>query len=245
MVKENIYEFKVTKSEKRPVETKRKNKDGEEETVTTEKSVKIPLNFFIQKPTRRLAEEAELFYSVQLSKAIKRGIVTKAMLVKKYNDSGGPLSEEDSRELLNGIKELNDLQNEYKLLNSVDKNNNEQKIKELENKIQVLRRDLINLETSLQSVYQHTADSKAERDTLLWYTINLSKFVDENGVTNDYFNGLDYEDKLEDFYNKFESEDKIEKEIVTKLSKVVGYWFYSQSSTKKEIEKFLKEDETG
>ena len=84
MPKENIYKFTVKRSEKRPVQTKRKNKDGEEETVTTNKTVKVPTDYILQKPTRRVAEDAEVFYSVQLSKAIKMGIVTKAMLVKKY-----------------------------------------------------------------------------------------------------------------------------------------------------------------
>ena len=93
MAKENIYDFKVNRFQKKQVETKRKNKDGEEETVTTEKRVKVPVTFVVERPTRRIAEEAELFYSVQLSKGIKMGIVTKAMLVKKYQDSGGALTE--------------------------------------------------------------------------------------------------------------------------------------------------------
>lgn len=242
MAKEYIYKFKAKKSLKKEVETKRKNKAGEEETVTTEKIVKVPVDFVIEKPTRRIAEEAELFYSIQLSKAIKMGIVTKAMLVKKYADSGGALSENESKEFLKGIRDLNELENEYKLLNATSKEDSKEKIEELEEKIQNVKRELIDLESSLQSVYQHTADSKAERDSLIWYTVNLSKVIDENGKPLNYFLGIDHEERLEDFYSKFESDDDLEVEIVTKLSKIVGYWFYSQSSTQKDIEKFLKED---
>lgn len=245
MAKENIYDFKVKKSEIRQVESKRKNKKGEEETVTTEKKVKVPVTFVIERPTRRISEEAELFYSIQLSKGIKMGIVTKAMLVKKYQDSGGALTENEAKDLLKGMRDLNDLENEYKLLNSTEKKENKKRIEEVETEMQSLRRDLVNMETSLQSVYQHTADAKAERETLAWYTINLSKFIDQGGKPQNYFEGLDYEEQLEDFYNKFESEDETEVEIVTKLSKIISYWFYSQSSTRKDIEKFLEEDGIG
>ena len=48
MAKENIYDFKVSRFEKKQVETKRKNKNGEEETVTTEKKVKVPVTFFLK-----------------------------------------------------------------------------------------------------------------------------------------------------------------------------------------------------
>ena len=243
MAKENIYEFKVTKSEKRQVETKRKNKNGEEETVTTNKTVKVPVNFVVEKPTRRISEEAEVFYSVQLSKAIKMGIVTKAMLIKQYADSGGALSEEEGRELLKGMRDLNDLENEYKLLNATNKEEEKEKIQELEVKIQLIRRDLLNLESSLQSVYSHTADAKAERETLVWYAINLTRILDKEGKPSRYFKGIDYEEQLEDFYDKFENEENVDFDIVNKLSKIIGFWFYSQSSTKKDIKEFLKEDE--
>ena len=240
MPKENIYQFTVKKSEKKQVETKRKNKDGEEETVTTNKTVKVPVTYVLQKPTRRLAEDAEVFYSVQLSKAIKMGIVTKAMLVKKYQDSGGALSEEETRELLKGIRDLNDLENKYKLLHATGENEEEKE--KVGKDIQTLRRDLIALESSLQTVYQHTADAKAERETLVWYIINLTKVIGQDGKPKDYFNGIDYDEQLEDFYDKFEDESSDDFAIVNKLSKAVGYWFYAQSSTQKDIDKFLKED---
>ena len=131
------------------------------------------------------------------------------MLVKKYSDCGEALSENESKEFLKGIRDLNDLQNEYKLLNATSKEDNKEKIEELEIKIQNVKKELIDLESSLQSVYQHTADAKAERDTLIWYTINLSKIIDENNKPKNYFLGLDYEERLEDFYNKFESDNNL------------------------------------
>lgn len=242
MSKKSIYEFTETKSEKQAIEKKRKNKDGEEETVISNKTVKVPVKFVIEKPTRRMADDAEVYYSVQLSKAIKMGIVTKAMLVKKYADNGGALSDDESKELLQSLKKLNDMETEFQLIKALDDPKEKDKADKLELKINSLRRDLVNLETSLQTVYQHTADAKAERETLLWYVINISKIVNEDGENESFFNGIDFEEKLEDFYAKYEEEDGFYYDAVIKLSKIVGYWFFSQDATSDDIDKFVKQD---
>ena len=244
MAKNNIYEFTVDKSEKKKAEVKRKNKEtGEVETILQNKTVKTPVKFIIKKPTRRLADEAEIYYSVRLSKAIKMGIVTKAMLIKKYADTGGALSENESKNLLKSIKELNELENEYKLLKVTKKKEDEKRIEELELEISKLKRHMIDLESSLQSVYQHTADAKAERETLLWYVVNLAKHVNENEEELDWFEGLDTEEKLENFYEKYDTEEGFDFEVVSKFSKAIGYWFYAQESSPEQIDKFIKKDE--
>ena len=102
---------------------------------------------------------------------------------------------------------------------------------------------MIDLESSLQSVYQHTADAKAERETLLWYVVNLAKYVGEDEKELDWFEGLDAEEKLEDFYQKYDTEEGFDFDVVSKISKVVGYWFYAQESSPEQIDKFIKRDE--
>ena len=165
------------------------------------------------------------------------------MLIKKYADTGGALSENESKNLLKSIKELNDLENEYKLLKATNKDKDEKRITELELEISKLKRHMIDLESSLQSVYQHTADSKAERETLLWYVVNLAKYVDENEEELDWFEGLDAEEKLENFYEKYDTEEGFDFDVVSKISKIVGYWFYAQESSPEQIDKFIKRDE--
>jgi len=243
MAKEIIYEFTIKKSEVKKVETQRKNKDGEEETVLSNKTVKTPVKIVVQKPTRRMADDAEVHYSVELSKAIKMGIVTKAMLIKKYADNGGALTEDESKELLRSLKKLNDLENEYQLIVGTKDKKQKKKADELEVEIISLKRDMQALETSLQSVYQHTADAKAERSTLMWYVINLAKEETSDGSLVSFFNGVDFEQQLEDFYDKFESGKGFDYEVVSKFSKIIGYWFYSQESTKEDIDKFIESDE--
>jgi len=235
-----IYEFTLKKKVKKQVEQKRTTKDGEEEIVLVNKTVSVPVKFVVKKPTRRLVDDAEVFYSVQLSKAIKMGIVTKAMLVKKYADNGGALSEEENKHLLKSLKALNDMQNEYQLLEVSKKKEDEQKKEELKLKIVSLQREMQELEASLQSVYEHTADAKAEQETLLWYASNLAQIETEGGF-KDFFEGDDFEEKREDLYEKFEDEKGFDYEATSIICKVIGYWVYNQNCEKKDIEKFIKD----
>jgi hypothetical protein len=242
MAKEIIYEFTIKKPEVKQVETTRTNKKGEKETVLSNKTVKTPVKIVVEKPTRRMADDAEVHYSIQLSKAIKMGIVTKAMLIKKYADNGGALTEDESKELLRSLKKLNDLENEYKLIAGTKDETKKERSKELEVEIISLKRDLQALESSLQSVYQHTADAKAERSTLMWYVINLVKKETEDKKLVSFFKGIDFEEQLEDFYDKYESENGFDFDVVSKVSKIIGYWFYAQESSKEDIDAFIKDD---
>ena len=89
MSKKIIYDFEVfLEKEVEETETKQvKNKEtGDTEEVSTKKKVKkeIPYSVLIYEPSRRQVEEADMEFSVEMSKCIKRGILTKAMLAKKY-----------------------------------------------------------------------------------------------------------------------------------------------------------------
>lgn len=233
----NIYEFIVEKKTKEQVETVRKNKDGEEETVTKNKTVKVPVKFIVKKPTRRMIDAAEEFFAIQLSKNVKKGIVTKAMLSKKYADTGGTLTEDEGKEMIRAVQRSNELSNEIQKLIAIKADKNE--INKLEEELLITRKNLIELENSLQGVYQNTADSRAERSTLIWYVIHLSKYVDE-GQEKDFFKGLIYEDRLEDLYEKDESEDEFTIQALNKLMRAVSYWHYTGDSDKEKIDEFIK-----
>ena len=48
---------------------------------------------------------------------------------------------------------------------------------------------------------------------------------------------------IDDFYEKFDSEEGFDFDVVSKVSKVVGFWFYAQDSSKEQIDEFIKQDE--
>ena len=121
-----IYSFSVEidKEVKETVTKKRKNKEtGKMEEVSIEETVKkpVPIKIILKEPNRRDLEEADIEYSIEMSKCIKRGILTKAMLAKKYSDTGGLLTEEDAKLLTRRYSELGELQNRYSRLSSKPK----------------------------------------------------------------------------------------------------------------------------
>ena len=83
-MKKWLYDFDVKKDVRKEVEEKSKNDKGEDVTVTTTVTEQEPFTFSIQKPTRKLYEEAELFYAVKLSEGIKAGLLTRPLLAKRY-----------------------------------------------------------------------------------------------------------------------------------------------------------------
>lgn len=239
MAKGSIYTFTVDKKEKKEVEVKRKNKEtGEEEKVIQNKTVKTPVKFYVKKPTRRIADEGETYYAAELSKNVKKGIVTKAMLAKQYIDTGGTFTEAEGKSILVLMKEVDDLKGKYQLLKSTD--GSEKEAEELEEKIIAKQKTLIEIENSTQAVYQHTADARAERATLLWYTIQLAFQEGEDEDWLPYFDGAIYEERLENLYDKEEEEeDEFDFMVTNKFMKAVSYWFYSQSVKQDEIDKFV------
>ena len=175
-----IHKFTVKKTILKDKTVERENKEtGETETVTTQQKVKVPVEVSLMKPSRRMIDEAEIFYSVELSNAVKKGILTKAMLVKKYADTGGTLTEDETKDMLRTMKEYNDLKNEYQLLKT--KNEDPERQKELEEKMLFTNRQILELEASLQGVYHHTADARAERAKLV-----TSSSVNKDAETPDF-----------------------------------------------------------
>ena len=63
------------------------NEKGEEVKVTSKVKTTVPVKLGIKKPTRRLFDEAELFYGVRLSEGIKAGLLTRALLAKRFKVS--------------------------------------------------------------------------------------------------------------------------------------------------------------
>jgi hypothetical protein len=245
MAQGNIYKFTLNKAEKKKVEVERKNKEtGETETILQNKTVKTPFEFVIKKPTRRIIDEAEAQYAIELSKNIKKGIVTKDMMVKKYADTGGALSEEEVKDMLRKLQKSNELANKIQLLSVTNKKENEKEIEELEQELLVLRKELVDIEMSMQGVYEHTADARAERSMLLWYTIQLAKKIEEK-EEKEFFDGIIYEDQLENLYEKDESGDEVEKEALSNFMLIVSYWFYNNNATENQIKEFIEKQKSG
>ena len=251
MEKKVIYEFKVEKEEEVEEESIRnkKNKEtGETEKVTTTKTVtkEIPYKIKIYEPSRRQVEEADMEFSIEMSKCIKKGILTKAMLAKKYSDSGGLLTEDDSKDLIRLYKELAETQSDLAKLISKKKKTPGEKDKEgeLTEVFASLRKRIVDLETTYQNVFNHTADTKAQNRTIVWYMLNLSA-VEGPGGEEPLFPGNTAEEVENSYYAKDEEGDEIYELSREKLMTFVSFWYFSQNAQPEDFEKLEADMDAG
>jgi hypothetical protein len=239
-----IYSFNVEleKETKEVSKKKQKNKEtGEMEEISVEKMVKkeIPIKIILKEPSRRQMEEADMEYSIEMSKCIKRGILTKAMLAKKYSDSGGLLSEEDAKHLTRQYGELGDMQNKYTRLSAKPKKNpgDEKRLKAFMGHMADLRRQIVDMETSYSSLFNHTADNKAQNKVILWYLVNLSYYQEnEDSKIKPFFTAEDSEEKIEQYYDIDENGHEIFDLAKDKLSTFLSFWYFSSNASQADFD---------
>jgi len=239
-----LYSFVVDREvEKEEVSTKIDKKTKEEITVKKKVTVKEPVTIKLKRPSRRELEEAELEFSVEMSRCVKKGILTKAMLAKKYSDSGGLMSEDDAKSLVDSYKKIFDLQNEFSRLEIVQNKSEKQteRVSEITKELAEVRRQIVEFESNYQSLFDHTADVKAQNRLILWYVIMLTYIQsqdDESPVP--YFGKGDFETKLEEYYKKEESDDSLYFLIAKKAATILAFWFFNQASDKESFDSLMK-----
>ena len=204
----------------------------------------------MKQPNRRQIEEAELEFSVEMSNCIKRGILTKAMLAKKYSDTGGLLAEEDAKALTKMYVEYGELsqeESERLQIKNVKSEKDKEKISDISGKIAVLRKNIINVETSYSNLFNHTADMRAENKVIQWYILHLT-FIqkgDEEEMTP-LFEGNDFDDKLQRYYELEEEGDELYDLVGGKIAALYSFWYYSSGAVEKaDFEKLDKDIEEG
>jgi len=252
MNKKTIYQFKVVKNEeveKEEVSEKKNEKTGEVEKITKTKKVtqETPYNIIIHEPSRRQVEDADMEFSIEMSKCIKKGILTKAMLAKKYSDSGGLLSEEDSNRLIRLYQELNEINNSLgRLLDKKQKNDKEKaREAELSESFSSTRKEIVDLETAYQNVFNHTADTKAQNKVILWYLLNLSHYQAEGGEVLPLFPGETAEQKEDSYYEMDEGGNDIFDLSRDKLMTFISFWYFSQNPTEQEFKDLESDIDSG
>lgn len=239
-----LYSFVVDKEiEKEEVTTKIDKKTKEEITVKKKIKTKVPVTIKLKRPSRRELEEAELEFSVEMSKCVKKGILTKAMLAKKYSDTGGLMSEDDAKSLVDSYKKVFDLQNEYSRLEIIQNKSDKQKqrVEEITSELAEVRRQIVEFESNYQSLFDHTADVKAQNRLILWYVIMLTYIQEEDDESpKPYFGTGDFEDRLEEYYKREESDDELYFLITKKAATILAFWFFNQASDKESFDSLMK-----
>lgn len=248
-----IYSFTIQSEKEVEKITKKvmKNDEGVEEEVEVKKKVKekYPIEFLIKKPSRRELEEADTEFSIAMSQSVKKGILTKAMLAKKYADSGGALTEDDANELLENYKKLNEFEQDLTKMGiqGYDENDqeNQEKLKKLNSDMVEIRKKIIDLESNYQTLFTHTADIKAQQTIVLWYVLFLTYFKadEKDSKPKIYFQGDTFQQKLDNYYGKDEANDEIFHKVADKIATIISYWYFSGNDFDKDHLSSVIEDQ--
>ena len=241
-----IYSFEVNKKVEKTVEEK-KQEDGKEITVTSTSTEDVPVNIILRKPRRSDYDEAELYYGVQLSEGIKAGLLTRALLAKRFSNDGGVLSENDKDEYADLYVEMFDIQNEIERLSILKESekieNHQESLNQLIKKQAVAKKNIQEFEMSQAALFDQTAETRARNKTILWWILNMS-YLQEGNDYSPYFGEGSFEEKLDRYDQYEEVGEEFDEEVIRKLIYYVSFWYVGKATNRSDFEQVLKELET-
>lgn len=239
-----MYEFQINEEKEIEKIEETKNETGEDIKITRKVKTNVPIKLAIKKPNRGLFDEAELFFGVRLSEGIKAGLLTRALLAKRFSNDGGVFSDLDKEEYTKLYIKLFELQNEFQrisLKEEKDRNDNEKiEYKKIIKDIAEAREKLQDYEFAQASLFEQTAENRARNKTIMWWVLQLSQVLDENGKFRDLFAGSSYEDKLEAYDLVEEKEESSwERRALSKFVYLISFWYTGRASSQEEFEKLM------
>lgn len=241
-----LFEFTLSKTAKETVKETSKNEKGESVVTETEVEKTKMQQVFLRKPNRSLYDEAELFYGVKLSEGIKAGLLTRALLAKRFSNDGGVLSEDEKGRYADLYLKLYESQLDIDRLNGLAGGEKTDKSSEtldsLMRESADIRRELTDFEMAQSSLFEQTAENRARNKTILWWMLSLSYLEDEDGKSEIVFSGDSFEEKLDAYDELEDSDEEFDVELLRKLVYYVSFWYVGKINTQEEFEKLVSEN---
>ena len=240
-----IFEFAVPKKMTVKETDSKENEKGETVTIETEVEKEVDQKIFLKKPTRSLYDEAELYYGVKLSEGIKAGLLTRALLARRFSDDGGTMSDDDKTEYAEMYMRLFDIQNDLDriglIADSQRTEEEKQKTSTLVGELAVLKDQIRGFEMNQAALFEQTAENRARNKTVLWWALNLAHKEMGDGKHEPIFPGANIEEKL-DVYDSLEESGDIYYEVLLKqVLYYTSFWYVGRASTQEEFEDLLIE----
>lgn len=220
------------------------NEKGEEVKITSKVKTTVPIKLGIKKPTRSLFDEAELFYGVRLSEGIKAGLLTRALLAKRFNNDGGVLSEEEQKEYNDLYNDFLNLQIDFQKLSlkqeSLRTEEEKNELAKIIEKMTETREMIQKYEMAQANLFEQTAENRARNKTIMWWVLQLSLIEGEDKKLKELFEDGSYEEKLKKYDEIEESELGLEKIALQKLLYLISFWYIGRAATQEEFSKLLE-----
>lgn len=233
-----LYTFQVGKPTF--VDSSTKNEDGTE--IITRNKVYEKVDVFIKKPSHREIDEMDLFYSIQISELQSQGVATNTMILNSYEDSGGIDSKKEVSSMRMLVEEIKVKRNQF-LKEQAEGVFNEALIDELKD----MSVKLEEYQQNLQSVFERSAESIAERRVHQWATFNLI-YIKDGDEYKQVFRGLNFQQKLDMFYEILDDETgkfEFEQKVFTKGNILLASWMRKRVTNEDEfklLESYIDEE---
>lgn len=236
-----LFSFEVPRTVSEEVQEKSKNEDGEEITVTKTVKKEQTATFAIKRPNRRIYDDGELFYGVQLSEGIKAGLLTKSLLSKRYENDGGFLSEPEKEEYARLYVALFDkeqvLQETQLNLKKLPEEKKQEKIARIVGEMSELRNSLQQFEQEQSAIFDQTAENRARNKTVMWWVLYLAHELNEDDRYIPVFGEGNYEEKLNRYDEIEEDTDNVYlQEAIKKFAYFISFWYNGQVATIEDFE---------
>lgn len=236
-----IYEFTVD-IEKEIEKTTVEEKDGVKTSTTTKVKELSPIFFAFKKPSRNERESADEYRAMYWSKYVEAGILPQAILLKKYANNGGILSDEDRvnyQTMQLDLYNKMDNQKELKILKPDDKDGYEKIMLEIID----LRGKILEFEKNQTSFFDNTAEAKSHIKYLEYLILNLCYTKStSDGTWIQFFPGDTMNKKLDFLESLEENETHIYQKVKNKFIFLASIYVSLGGNVKKEdIDKFEKE----
>lgn len=224
-----LYRFTVDKEIEKEI-----TEDTPEGKLTKKVKVLEPVVLVLKQPSRLEKEEADLFYSTWLAKyTLTYGLPTRAMLTKRYADSGGALSEDEKKRFADLMLKIYEKENEIQRLN-IEKDLNKEPLEAATKEMLEARRDLIDFQTYQNTLFQNTAESKAQNKVIYWLVLFLTYTADNKH----FFQGKDFDEKIAQYDKMEEAEDSFNQQAIERLFTLWTLFYLGSASEAKDFKQF-------
>ena len=219
-----LYNFDVEKTQKVKETIPEKDDAGNDIEVTREVEKKIPNKFHILNPTRKIQDDASIFYSVKVSEGIKLGLVTKSYLMRKFQQEGVLPNAEDKKVHAENYSKAIKLEVDMETIKqnvSLSDAEKELQISPLKSEYQELRTKIFDYENLNSSLFDNTAEKRASDLLNLWFVLHLL-YAEKDGSQSCLFGDGSFDQKLDRLNAIEDSGDEFLTSVLEKGAFLIG-----------------------
>ena len=219
-----LYNFDVEKTQKVKETIPEKDDAGNDIEVTREVEKKIPNKFHILNPTRKIQDDASIFYSVKVSEGIKLGLVTKSYLMRKFQQEGVLPNAEDKKIHAENYSKAIKLEVDMETIKqnvSLSDAEKELQISPLKSEYQELRTKIFDYENLNSSLFDNTAEKRASDLLNLWFVLHLL-YAEKDGSQSCLFGDGSFDQKLDRLNGIEDSGDEFLASVLEKGAFLIG-----------------------